>query len=141
MKSSLSYHRFPAWMRTVSSLLVIVIGMYGMSPPSIGSPIPSTVITSSDVRAADLATVQNMLEQKIVQHRLAELGFTPMEIEQRLEYATDEELHQLANQSDMIMAGAGAGLIVTALVIVLLVLLILRITSTDSHVDQDSMVA
>lgn len=90
-------------------------------------PISSTVILSDSARSSDLATIQHALEQKLVQQRLGEMGFTTDEINQRLANANDSELHQLATQSQAIMAGGDGGIIITVLLIVLLVFAIMRI--------------
>ena len=97
------------------------------APIASADPISSTVILSESGRSSDLATIQHALEQKQVQQRLGEMGFTTDEINQRLANANDSELHQLATQSQAIMAGGDGGIIITVLLIVLLVFAIMRI--------------
>jgi hypothetical protein len=116
------------------------MGLHSLAPLSYGSLIASTAISTEAARAADLATIQQMLEQKVVQHRLGELGFTTGEIQTRMELASNAELHQLAVQSDALTAGGDGG-IIFILVIVLLVLLILRITSNEAGAESDMLVA
>jgi len=130
----------PAWLRRTAMSLVLVMGLHSFAPLSFGSPIASTTISTDAARAADLATIQQMLEQKVVQHRLGELGFTPGEIETRMDLASNAELHQLAMQSETLTAGGDVG-VIAVLVIVVLVLLILRLTANDSGVDSDLLVA
>lgn len=132
MKTSTSPRKLPASLRSTAGLLTMLFFLHGMVPAAIGSPISSTLISMEDTRAADITTIQKSLETKIVQDRLEHLGFTPAEIEERLLYASDAELHQLASQSDTLMAGGDGGIIVTVLVIILLVVLIQRIASVDS---------
>ncbi len=122
-------------------VLALVLGLHGLTPSSYGSLILSEPVSMEATRAADLATIQQMLELKVVQHRLETLGFSQNEIALRLSMASDADLHQLATQSEDVLAGGAAGLVVTVLVIILLVLLILRITSSDTGEPQDMLVA
>ncbi len=123
---------FPTWIRSIASLLTVIFALHGMAPMALASPIPSSVITAGDVRAADIQTIQKALEMKVVEHRLAELGFTKAEIEERITFASDEELHQLASQTETVMAGGDGGILVTILIVVLLILLIQRIAATET---------
>jgi predicted PurR-regulated permease PerM len=107
--------------------LALAAGLLAVAPVASASAIPSTAILSDTTRATDLATIQQALESKQVQQRLGELGFTDAEIQQRLANANDTELHQLATQSQAIMAGGDGGIIITVLLIVLLVMVILRL--------------
>jgi len=131
----------PIGMRYIAILLAVVVGMHGITPYTYGSPIQSEPVSMEDARAADLATIQQMLELKVVQHRLEALGFTPSEIEVRLALASDAELHQLATQSENVLAGGAVDLVVAVLVVILLVLLILRIVSNDTGEHSDLLVA
>ena len=72
---------------------------------------------------------------------MEELGFTPAEIQQRLAQATDAELHQLATESEAMMAGGVAGLIISVLVIILLVVLIMRVSAIEPVLSPDVMAA
>ncbi len=133
--------RIPAGLRCITTVLALVIGMHGLVPSSYATPIASEPVSMEDARAADLATIQQMLELKVVQHRLVELGFTPDEIASRLAMASNADLHQLATQSEDVLAGGAAGLVVTVLLVVLLVLLILRIASNETGATPDIMIA
>ena len=139
MKTNTNNSMLPTWLRRTAAVLAIVVGLHGLSPLSYGRPIMSTSISTEDARTADLATIQQMLEQKVVQHRLEELGFTKDEIQSRLALASNAELHQLASQSDQLMAGGSV--LIAVLVIVLLVLLILRIVANESESDPDILIA
>ena len=130
----------PAWLRRTAMLLVAIMGLHSLAPLSYGSAIVSAAISTEAARAADLATIQQLLEQKVVQHRLGELGFTTGEIQTRMELASNAELHQLAVQSDTLTAGGDGG-VIFILVVVLLVLLILRLTVNDTGVESDMLVA
>lgn len=84
---------------------------------------------SSFNRQADMASVQNVLENKLVKERLKALGYSQDEIQARLNMLSDEEIHQLSAQIDSLApAGDGLGVIISVLVIIILVLVILQLT-------------
>ncbi len=133
--------KLPAGLRCITMLMALMMGVNGLVPALQGNPVMSEPVSMEEARAADLATIQQMLELKVVQHRLAELGFTQEEIELRVAMASNADLHQLASQSEHMLAGGSGGLLVTVLVVVLLVLLILRIASNDTAGAPDTLVA
>ena len=141
MNTNRTICRMPAGLRYITAVLALVVGIHGLTLSSQGSPIISAPVSMEDARAADLATIQQMLELKVVQHRLEELGFTQEEIQSRLALASNAELHQLATQSEDLLAGGALGLVVTVLVVLLLVVLILRIVSNDTGEAPDMLVA
>lgn len=125
----------PSWIRSTATLLALAVGLHAFAPSALAGPISSVEMISDSLstRTADLATIQQALEHKVVSQRMAELGFTPDEIQLRLTHASDAELHQLATESEKLMAGGVAGLLISLLVIVLLVALILRVTAHDAR--------
>lgn len=132
MKATRTSGPIPAWIRSVSTLLSVLFALTGMVPTALAGIIPSALITEGDARAADIAVVQQALETKVVRHRLAELGFTAEEVQDRITFASNEELHQLAAQSETVMAGGDGGFLITVLLVALLVLLIMRIADVPS---------
>ncbi len=141
MRAHRRIRKIPAWLRHITIVLALVVGIHGLTPSAYAYQITSEPVSMEDARAADLATIQQMLEMKVVQHRLAELGFTQDEIASRLAMASNADLHQLATQAEDVLAGGATGLLVTVLVVVLLVLLILHIASTDTGANPDMLVA
>lgn len=132
MKSVASSSRMPSWIRSTSLLLVAAFGLNALAPSALARPISSVEMLAGSTRAADLATIQKALEHKVVNQRLGELGFTQAEIQFRLAQASDAELHQLATESEKVLAGGVTGLLISLLVIVLLVFLILRVSSNET---------
>jgi hypothetical protein len=66
-----------------------------------------------------------VLESKVVSQRLADLGFTPSQVQERLAALTDEQLHQVAQNLDgakpggeliLILAIIGAIVVVLAII-------------------------
>lgn len=132
MKSALSQRSFPAWIRSTATCLALAFGLHALAPTALAGPVSSREILVESTRASDLATIQQALEHKVVKQRMSELGFTSDEIQLRLANASDAELHQLATESEKLMAGGVAGLLISLLVIILLVFLILRVSESGT---------
>lgn len=82
----------------------------------------------SPERAADLASVRQVLELKVVQQRLLDYGLTAEEAAARVNALSDEQLHQLAANLDAVQAGGSvAGTVFALLLIGALVVLIVFI--------------
>jgi hypothetical protein len=128
----------PSWIRQVALALILCVGCNSLVPSLAASPVSSATMVAGTNRTADLASIQLALEHKVVKQRLGELGFTSAEITQRLEYATDAELHQLASQSESVMAG---GFIIGVLLVVLLVIVILRVAAVDTVLQPTAVAA
>lgn len=90
---------------------------------------------TSAARSDDLSKVQVVLENKIVQQRLKDYGFTPEEIRVRLAELSDEDMHQLATNIDGLMVGGHfvVGFLV-AFVVVLLVIALIYISGHKINV-------
>ncbi|WP_029896743.1 PA2779 family protein [Desulfohalovibrio reitneri] len=102
----------------LASCMAVLMCLVSFVPRVQAGFVPSHRSLSADVRADDLATVQQTLENKVVRERLADLGYSPGEVEQRLAALSDRELHTLASQLEALDAGAGAGGVIIAIVII-----------------------
>jgi hypothetical protein len=115
--------------RCIAWYLVVALCIMGFVPPLEASFLPSEAMTAGTSRAADLDTVQKVLETRVVQQRLQDLGFTPEEISTRLAQLSDAQIHQLAQRLDDLRVGQDGwsvffGLLaVAALVIIIYYLL------------------
>ncbi len=117
-----------AMMRRVAMLLVFTVTLISLPPAAGAGFIPSDEALSLLVRQQDMASVQKVLEQKVVTERLKAFGYDQNEISDRLARLSDQELHQLASQVDTITAaGDGLSVIISVLLIVVLVLVILKL--------------
>jgi hypothetical protein len=108
--------------------MVAITLWIGWCPPeglAMLAPAVTSEIGADAARAADLQTVQHVLESKVIQQRLLDLGLTAEEAQARLATLSNEELHQLALQVDALVPGGDLGLIIAILVVVLLVVLII----------------
>ena len=76
-----------------------------------------------------MTEIQNVLESKVIEQRLTDLGLNPGEIKERVEQLSDEEIHYFATQLDSLNAGGDVGaVVISLLVVVILVLVILQLT-------------
>jgi hypothetical protein len=119
------------YMRSIAVYLACAMFIIGIAPRVDASFVPSSVLPIAQTdRAADLATIQKVLEVKVVKERLADLGLTQQEIQSRLSQLSDQQLHSAAQQLDNLKVGgdSGLGIIIALLVIAILVILILQLT-------------
>jgi hypothetical protein len=119
------------YMRSIAIYLACAMFIIGIAPRVDASFAPSSVLPIAQTdRAADLASIQKVLEVKMVKERLADLGLTQQEIQSRLSQLSDQQLHSAAQQLDNLKVGgdSGLGIIIALLVIAILVILILQLT-------------
>jgi hypothetical protein len=88
--------------------------------------------TQASQRVHDLQTIQQVLEMKVLQQRLADWGFSPDEISSKLGGLSDEQVHYFAQQIESVMVGGFHGTddllhggLLSILVIAAIVLLVL----------------
>ena len=118
-----------ALMRHTAMLLIMLMTTLAFVPRVDAGMVPTSLSDSSGIHAQDLASIQNVLENKAVKARLSALGYTDSEISGKLSQLSSQELHGLASQLNALDAGGdGLGLIVVLLVIVLLVVVILKVS-------------
>lgn len=78
-------------------------------------------------READMNNIQRVLESKMVSQRLSELGLSMDEINSRISWLNDADVHQFASQLDSLMPGGDIAItIMSLLVITILVLVIMH---------------
>lgn len=118
----------PHLMQRIALLLALVMSMLAFVPRVEASFVPSSLSSSVELRAQDMASVQATLESKMVKERLAALGYSPEEINARLGQLSDGEMHSLASQLGSLDAGGSLGLVIVILVIVILGLVIYKMT-------------
>jgi len=75
--------------RRIAMLLVVLMGIFSVVPRIEASFVPSDESFASNARHKDMATVQKVLEQKLVKERLKALGYTDQEINSRLDQLSD----------------------------------------------------
>ena len=114
-------------MRIVACYLVVAVFTIGFVQKVYAGFSPSEVLNASTYdRAEDLQKIQKVLELKMVNEKLKELGFTQEEIQGRLDQLSDQEIHQVAlNLDELKVGGNGLGIVIGILVIAILVVLLI----------------
>jgi hypothetical protein len=111
----------------VSWYLIVAMFIIGITPRVFAGFSGSEILGISIIdRASDLQKIQKFLEMKMIRERLKELGFTPEEIQRRLDDLSDLQIHQIALQLDELKVGGdGLGIVIALLLIAVLVVLII----------------
>ena len=119
--------------RAIASGMVAVLWLglmpmegFGMLAPADESIASAGAGTS---RGEDLQTVRKVLERKIVQQRLQDIGLTQEDINTRLERLTDGQLHQVAMQVNSLIPAGDDGTVWTIVGILLIVLLVILLAT------------
>jgi len=91
---------------------------------------------SNEIREENIQTMKKFLNNKIVEDKLSEWGYSKDEISQKINQLSDEELQFFASRAQSIEVGGDAvgavlGFILALLLIALLVILILELTGHD----------
>ena len=118
-------------LRHVAVLMLVSFGILSFAPRVDAAYVSNYDMLSSTIenKDADMDTIQQTLESKMVVERLEALGYSKEEISDRLAMLTPEERHDLATRIDSLQSGQGAwGIVIGVLVVVLIVLLILHFT-------------
>lgn len=114
-----------SWMKVVACYLVVAMFIIGITPRAFAGFSPSEAVSMlSFDRSSDLEKIRKALEMKMVGERLRELGFTPDEIEKRLNQLSDQQIHQLALNIDQLQV-AGNGWVV--LIVILLIAIVVGV--------------
>jgi uncharacterized protein DUF6627 len=119
----------PLFRKALAVYLILALMVLGCLPcdlmaAMIPSELDAATATGID-RAADIQTIQHVLESKVVAQRLTDLGLSVEEVQQSMAKLTTQELHQVAMNLDGLQAGGELGLIIAVLVIIALVFLII----------------
>ncbi len=117
--------------RTIIWALVGIVALAAIPIPSQAMLAPATEeaakAASDPGRTADIQTIQRVLENKLVQQRLEDLGLTPEEVNAKLNGLSDAQLHQAAAQIDALAPGGGLILLTLAIIIVVVIVLLIII--------------
>ncbi len=114
--------------------LISAIFILGIAPRLEAAFVPSQAINYmySD-RGSDLKAIQSALESRLVQQRLADLGYSSEEIKDKLALLSDQQLHSIAQKLDSLRVGQDSGLGIVIAVLVIIILIIILINLTTGH--------
>lgn len=122
-----------SWMKCVACYLVVAMFIIGITPRVYAGFSPSEAISMLIFdRSSDLEKIRKVLEMKMVGERLKEFGFTPNEIEQRLNQLGDQQIHQLALSLDELKMG-GSGWAVAFIIILLIAIVVGVVIYVTGH--------
>lgn len=117
------------FIKLFSCYLILAIVIIGTSQRLFAGFSPSEVILNQKFdRSSDIKKIQKILEMKMVEERLKELGFSTTEIQKRLDQLSDDQIHELALHLDQLQVGGDAGWVIVFLLIAILVVLVLYIS-------------
>ena len=115
--------------RQIAWYLIAAMFIIGIAPKVDAGLSPSEFIAAQFDRGQDSSAIRQVIENKMVSERLAQLGFTQEEVNSRLSRLSDQQLHKLAVNLDEIKTGGdGLGLIIGLLVIAILVVILIQLT-------------
>ena len=93
-------------------LAVVMAGWMGVLGSFRGVAEASVIAShggAGDLRAAEIAKVQTVLEQKVVMQKLLDYGVSSEEAMAKVRSMSDSDLHRLATLADRVAAGADGG--------------------------------
>lgn len=121
--------------RSLILLLIVTTFIFSfMQNKSFAGMVASKLTDSA--REKDIDSIKRFLDNRIVEEKLLEWGYSKEEITEKLNILSDEELHFFASRADSLQAGGDAvgavlSFILALLLIALLVILILELTGHD----------
>jgi len=93
--------------KRTSIALMLILSMFLFSLASSVAPVTAAVIpsylsngSSASARQAEMETIRQFLEMKMVQEKLKALGLDDVQATQKLSELSDEEVHKLASHID-----------------------------------------
>lgn len=103
---------------TVIRYLMVFFFLLAVVTEANSMPVGSPAVLDND--GSDFATVQRILESKMVSGKLKELGLSQGDIERRLKSLSDGEIHQFAADIDSLYAGGDAGGVMIVIAVVMM---------------------
>jgi len=121
--------RRASWFFALAIVMAWWMGVLGSSRGVAEAGVIASHAGAGDLRAAEIAKVQTVLEQKVVMQKLLDYGVSPEEAMAKIRSMSDSDLHRLAALTDRVAAGAdsGVGFLIGLAVLVILVLVILML--------------
>jgi tetrahydromethanopterin S-methyltransferase subunit B len=110
-------------MKQLAVLMVLIMGLLSLAPRAEAGFVASQALQT---RNEDTATVERVLQNKVVKQRLQEMGYSDQEVRQRLASLSDQELNQLAGRINTLApAGDAFGFVIGLLIVAILVVVLL----------------
>ncbi len=106
--------------RPVAITLLLAFTVVACIPQNAAAYVPGSG-EMSKAGSHDIETLKRSIESKVVSGMLKSMGFTPLEINERLSNLSDAELHSFAMKADTLSHGSG---IVSLIIIIALLALV-----------------
>ncbi len=121
--------RRTAWFLALAVAMAGWMGVLDSFPGVAEAGVIASRGGTGDLRAAELARIQTVLEQRVVMQKLMDYGVSPDEAMAKIRSMSDSDLHRLASLTDRVAEGAdsGVGLVIGVAVLAILVLIILML--------------
>jgi hypothetical protein len=112
-------------------LALLLFSLMPMESEAMLAPSDESTISAEagSSRTEDLQTVRKVLELKIVQQRLQDIGLSQDDINARLGRLSDGQLHAMATQLNSVIPAGDNGTVWTIVVILLIVILVILLAS------------
>lgn len=126
--------RKAGWFLTVALMMAAWMGVLGsIRGEAVAGLIASHGDGGSVERAADLAKVQALLEQKVVLQKLVDYGVSPDEAMAKIRTMSDRDLHRLASLADRVAEGAdsGIGILIGVAILIILIIVIMKLLNKE----------
>lgn len=126
--------RKAGWFLTIALMMAAWMGVLGsIRGEAIAGLIASHGDGASFARAADLAKVQALLEQKVVLQKLVDYGVSSEEAMARIRTMSDRDLHRLASLADRAAEGAdsGIGILIGVAILIILIIVIMKLLNKE----------
>lgn len=128
-------NRFLAALVTFHLVLFVTSPAMAAMIPSTGSPLAG----SPEIQK-DIDTIQQALENKLVQEKLKAYGLTSDEVASKISSMTPGQVHMLATASDDVLAGGdGFGAVIAVLIIIILIIIILKLMNKQILIKMSSL--
>lgn len=77
----------------------------------------------------DKEKLQVVLESKVVQQRLLDLGMKPQDVQEKISRLSDQEIHQFAQHTELLLPGGDAiGFLIGMMIAAIIVVVLLQLT-------------
>lgn len=119
----------------IAAVLTVTVSFMSFIPRAeagMVTPVSPNESAASMTAEQDMRTIRATLENKLVQERLEQLGYSNEQVEARLKTLSEAELHALATNLDQVTpAGDGLGILIAIVVIALIIGGILYFTGKE----------
>ena len=121
--------RRTAWFFLLAIVMAGWMGVLGSFRGVAEAGVIASQGAAGELRAAEIAKVQTVLERKVVMQKLLDYGVSSEEAMSKIRSMSGSDLHRLAALSDRVAAGADGGVdfLIGLAVLVILVLIILML--------------